>query len=227
MIDSYELGQLLRILLWILMPAVLLIIIINTWLQYRRKWKLADQMFLYEGPSEERGPREEVRVANEEVEAIREEALPAREEDLSVREEVPPVRVNWEMDAANERIYKGVLWMKEKYEQFREFADRRYELVKEELSRVQKQYQNLLDAAPAEAGVVVLEEKNGQIGHLQRQLEEKQELIDDLQAQLVAGKQKIEDLVARLQESSEHLMSIHRVLDRSVYPSSDAEAEVK
>jgi hypothetical protein len=228
MIDSYELGQLLRILLWIMLPAVVLFIIINTWLQNRRKWKLADQMFLYEGQEEEGGG------AREEDQPIREEMRPVFEEVQTVLEEVPPIlgevpsaRENWEMDAANERIYKGVLWMKEKYEQFRDFADRRYELVKEELARVKRQYQTLLDAAPTEAGMVVLEERNMQIGHLQRQLEEKQELIGDLQAQLMAGKQKIEELVARLQESSEHLLSIHKVLDRSVYPSSDAEAEVK
>jgi hypothetical protein len=220
MIDSYELGELLRILLWIMLPAVVLFIIINTWLQYRRKWKLADQMFLYEGQEEGGGVRGEIQPVREEIRPVFEEVQP-------VLEEVPPARGNWEMDAANERIYKGILWMKEKYEQFREFADRRYELVKEELARVKKQYQTLLDAAPTEAGMVVLEERNRQIGQFQRQVEEKQELIDDLQAQLMAGKQKIEELVARLQESSEHLLSIHRVLDRSVYPSSDTEAEVK
>jgi chromosome segregation ATPase len=204
MIDSYELGQLLRILLWIMLPAVVLFIIINTWLQYRRKW-MADRVLLFEGM----------------------EAPHVREEVEAVAGEVPSARENWEMDAANERIYKGVLWMKEKYEQFRDFADRRYELVKEELARVKRQYQTLVDAVPTEAGMVVLEERNRQIGHLQRQLEEKQELIGDLQAQLMAGKHKIEELVARLQESSEHLLSIHKVLDRSVYPSSDAEAEMK
>jgi hypothetical protein len=211
MIDSYELGELLRILLWIMLPAVVLFIIINTWLQYRRKWS-ADRVLQFEGMEGEGN--------------IPDKAEERGTEAPHVREDVPPARENWEMDAANERIYKGVLWMKEKYEQFRVFADRRYELVKEELARMKKQYQTLLDAAPTEAGMVVLEERNGQIGHLQRLLEEKQELIDDLEAQLMAGKQKIEELVGRLQESSEHLLSIHRVLDRSVYPSSDAEAEV-
>src|SRR5271169_4412197 len=100
MIDSYELGQLLRILLWILLPAVVLFIIINTWLQYRRKWKLADQMFLYEGQEEEGGDvREEIRSALEEVQPAWEEA-PTRGATSSL-EEVQPARGNWEMDAAN------------------------------------------------------------------------------------------------------------------------------
>jgi hypothetical protein len=229
MIDSYELGQLLRILLWILLPAAVLSLIINTWFQYRRKWRPADQMFLYEGLGEEyEGLGEEMGSPDEELLAHEKEG-PAGEgstpdQRLSDRD---PARENWEMDAANERIYKGVLWMKEKYEQFRAFADRRYELVKEELARVQQQYQHLLDAAPADAGNVVLEEKNRQVAQLQRQLEEKQETIGDLEAQLTAGRLKIEELVARLQESSEHLLSIHKVLDRSVYPSLDAEAEIK
>jgi hypothetical protein len=212
MIDSYELGQLLSLLLWILLPATVLSIIINTWLQYRRRWHSASQVLLYEGMEEEK------------QEGMEEKSYEGVEKE---REEEAPRRESWEMDAANERIYKGVLWMKEKYEQFRDFADRRYELVKEELARVQRQYQALVDAAPTEAGRVVLEEKNSQLGQLQRQLEEKQEVIDDLGAQLTAGRLKIEELVARLQESSEHLLSIHKVLDRSVYPASDAEAEIK
>jgi len=45
---------------------------------------------------------------------------------------------------ANEKIYRGILWMKEKYEQYRDLADRRYEQVKEELARAEKRYEDLL-----------------------------------------------------------------------------------
>ena len=43
-----------------------------------------------------------------------------------------------------DNIYQGILWMKEKYEQYRDQADQRYELLKEELSRSERRYQDLL-----------------------------------------------------------------------------------
>ena len=55
---------------------------------------------------------------------------------------------------ANEKIYRGILWMKEKYEQYRDLADRRYEQVKEELARAEKRYEDLL-AGRAEGKVQV------------------------------------------------------------------------
>ncbi len=50
----------------------------------------------------------------------------------------------------NEKIYRGILWMKAKYEEYRDLADKRYNELREELSRSEKRYQALL---------VVLEEK--------------------------------------------------------------------
>lgn len=49
-----------------------------------------------------------------------------------------------EEEAGKETIYRGILWMKEKYEQYREKADRKYELLREELGRLEKRYQDLL-----------------------------------------------------------------------------------
>jgi DNA-binding PucR family transcriptional regulator len=120
-----------------------------------------------------------------------------------------------------EHTYKGILWLKEKYEQFRLFADKRYEQAREELARVEKKYQDLLAAPPAEAGGVILDEKNKQIAQLQYQLQEKEDLIEELKGQLTAGRQKIEELVAKLHESGEQLLSIHRELDRSMRPAGE------
>ncbi len=49
-----------------------------------------------------------------------------------------------EPDPGNENMYKGILWMKEKYERFRELSDQRYDELKEELHRSEKKYQDLL-----------------------------------------------------------------------------------
>jgi hypothetical protein len=46
-----------------------------------------------------------------------------------------------------EKVYNGILWMKQKYEQYRDMADRRYEQLKEQLTRTEKKYQELLEAA--------------------------------------------------------------------------------
>ncbi|WP_431215559.1 hypothetical protein ACQ86N_13240 [Puia sp. P3] len=43
------------------------------------------------------------------------------------------------------RMYKGILWMKEKYEQYRDLADRRIEQLKDELVRSEQRYRDLLD----------------------------------------------------------------------------------
>jgi hypothetical protein len=43
-----------------------------------------------------------------------------------------------------ENLYKGILWMKEKYEQYRDLADERYERLKEQLTRMEKKYEDLL-----------------------------------------------------------------------------------
>src|SRR5580692_3955878 len=99
MIDSYELGQLLSLLLWILLPATVLSIIINTWLQYRRRWHSASQVLLYEGMEEEK----QEGMEEKSYEGVEKE----REEEAPIREEGAPRRESWEMDAANERIYKG------------------------------------------------------------------------------------------------------------------------
>jgi hypothetical protein len=50
--------------------------------------------------------------------------------------------VDW--NDGNENMYRGILWMKEKYEQYREQTDQRYERLREELGRSEQRYQDLL-----------------------------------------------------------------------------------
>jgi len=55
----------------------------------------------------------------------------------------------WEEEGSGsgrETIYRGILWMKEKYEQYREQADLRYERLKEELGRSERRYHELVAA---------------------------------------------------------------------------------
>jgi chromosome segregation ATPase len=47
-------------------------------------------------------------------------------------------------DDYKENLYKGILWMKEKYEQYRDLADERYDRLKEQLTRMEKKYEDLL-----------------------------------------------------------------------------------
>jgi hypothetical protein len=42
-----------------------------------------------------------------------------------------------------ETIYRGILWMKEKYEEYRRQADQRYERLRDELGRSEQRYQDL------------------------------------------------------------------------------------
>lgn len=100
--------------------------------------------------------------------------------------------------AQNENLYRGILWMKEKYEQYRDLADQRIEILKDELARAEKKYQDLLDKRMAE--------DPGQLPTLYAAAKQKLEEKD----------RQIEELVARLQNSSQLLLNISKELDRSV-----------
>jgi hypothetical protein len=148
-IDLYELGQYLRIVLWICLPLIIISLLITTWLHYRRR-------ILDPG-----GLRLSVEGLDNAIESERMSHLP--DDSLSYREsqesgeheesgeeheeehEENPKRIPDDNDQwGKENMYQGILWMKEKYEQYREQADRRYELLKEELNRSERRYQDLL-----------------------------------------------------------------------------------
>ncbi len=124
-ISLYEFGQFLRILLWIFLPMAMLTMLITTWLHYRRRRGGEAMIFSVEGygPSQE-GSDERPTSAGRASGTVDEN-----------REEPDP---------GNENMYRGILWMKEKYERFRELSDQRYDQLKEELHRSEKKYQDLL-----------------------------------------------------------------------------------
>jgi len=134
LINLYEFGQFLRIVLWISVPLVVLTTLVTTWLHYRRKRQLPDELlFSLQGPMGTEGL------------AIPPILLTAHE--VSGNGEAPVEANGVSPDPEEkENIYKGILWMKEKYEQYRDMADKRYEQLKEELARAEKKYQELLES---------------------------------------------------------------------------------
>src|SRR5579872_6643899 len=91
--------------------------------------------------------------------------------------------------------------MKEKYERYREQADRRYELLREELGRSERRYQELLAAG------------SPPVADIQGQLDMKQGIIEDLEAQLLTERLKVGELVIKLQANSELILGIYRELE--------------
>lgn len=152
-ISGYEFGQFLRILLWICMPAAILLMLVTTWTHYRRRQKLSPSLLLS-------------------MEGMRPEqtgGLAAEPEHLTGDGRVDEERsVTEGEDDYKDNLYKGILWMKEKYEQYRDLADERYERLKEQLTQVEKRYEDLLEsvrhthaAAGAAAASPALMEEQG------------------------------------------------------------------
>ena len=196
LINLYEFGQFLRILLWISVPLVVISMLVTTWLHYRRKRQLPDELLLSLGAMKaaEGLAAPPMLLSSVELSGNGQESLEANGTGVTLEPD------------EKENIYKGILWMKEKYEQYREIADRRYEQLKEELARTEKKYQELLESGvrPAVSAVPssttdrlpatdyiaakapgnlsdiemasypdLLEEKNRQIAFLQQQLDQR------------------------------------------------------
>jgi len=117
LISLYEFGQFLRILLWISVPLVVISMLVTTWLHYRRKRQVPEEL-LFSLPGMEG-------AGNLAMPAILESAA-----EISGNGQEPmgePAAGPVLDPEQKENIYKGILWMKEKYEQYRDMADRRYE----------------------------------------------------------------------------------------------------
>jgi hypothetical protein len=165
-INLYELGQYLRILLWIALPASIVWMLVTTFLQYRRSWKEQSGLRLaIEGGAAEGGRLEGERLEGERFEGERFEGERLEGERFEGERfegerfeagrfeagpfgaspvEEGPEDENIEWNEGNENMYRGILWMKEKYEQYREVTDQRYERLREELGRSEQRYQDLL-----------------------------------------------------------------------------------
>jgi len=235
-ISGYELGQFLRILLWIFLPVAILSMLVTTWLHYRRRRRESGEILLsIEGLDTGNG-REEIFVPVRLSENGGEGEKDTEGEDQEYRD----------------TVYKGILWMKEKYEQYRDMADQRYERLKDEHTKAEQKYQDLLASieegktvdrgekvSPGAATAAEVErdslrdlliERNQQIIFLQGQLDQRikdfhfaehegrgaKERIRELEDQLQVYRQKVEELVDKLRNNSLLLMNIYQDLDKSL-----------
>jgi hypothetical protein len=199
LINLYEFGQFLRILLWISVPLVVVSMLVTTWLHYRRKRRVPEDLLLSLSGIRASG------LGFGEAAAIVTPAILESGAEFSGNGQEPLQEPAGEpaLDPdQQENIYKGILWMKQKYEQYRDMADRRYDQLKEQLSRTEKKYQELLEAASCNVAPAIsrdvapaasrnvapaaetsdvekasypdlLEEKNRQIAFLQQQLDQR------------------------------------------------------
>ena len=151
-IDLYELGQYLRIVLWICVPLFIISLLVTTWLHYRRRmldpagWQMS-----VEGLENAMEP-EKISHGPDDSLSYRErdpDEYTTHHPDTHPERRIPADNDQWGSESVSEwkgkdNIYQGILWMKEKYEQYRDQADQRYALLKEELRQSERRYQDLL-----------------------------------------------------------------------------------
>jgi hypothetical protein len=242
-INLYELGQYLHILLWIALPASIVWMLVTTFLQHRRSWREQSGLRL----AIEAGQVEAGQVSNQ---GFGQEAGGDDREPENVGIEPEDENVNW--NEGNENMYRGILWMKEKYEQYRELTDQRYERLREELGRSEQRYQNLLlkmeesggpplglgqahgvgqargagqphvsakSNAGAQSNGVVERAYGVEEPHpydlLAGELNAKQAVIEELEEQLRVERLRVEELIFKLQTNGQLLQQIYIELDKS------------
>ena len=160
-ISGYELGQFLRILLWICVPIAMCVLLVTTWLQYRRRQTFSEGLLLsIEGvagegeavpPAYHGGAHDEAAGGepDEGKQGRVETAVFEQSSDDRVEEEGRRIADTFGEQDYKENLYKGILWMKDKYEQYREMADQRYDRLKDQLTKVERRYEELLSSLEA------------------------------------------------------------------------------
>ena len=120
LITLYELGQFLRIVLWIFLPLFVIVLLITTYLHHRRKSRAG-----------------EVAVEGEEL-LLPEGSVPADREEPD-----------------EDNLYKGLLWMKEKFEEYRVQSDERVSNLKAQLDERGAAIETLKDELMQAQGKIV------------------------------------------------------------------------
>ena len=133
-INGYEFGQFLRVLLWVGLPGMMFLTMLTTWIRYRRSRMTAQLLLRIEGMDEG-----DVFSIEPEDQSKDESNDVGGDERVDVERSVTEGEEDYK-----ENLYKGILWMKEKYEQYRDLADERHERLKDQLSRMEKKYEDLL-----------------------------------------------------------------------------------
>lgn len=135
-VTMYEFGQFLRILLWISLPMAVIAVLITTYLHYRNK-RLQNEwegQILLSGASDGHTEGRTGGLSGRHAGNLSGESgsLSGEISDFSPSED-------------GNSSYQGLLWMKRKYEEYREQMDLRYEKLKEDLARAERKYLDLLD----------------------------------------------------------------------------------
>ena len=208
------LGLLLRVWLWISVPMAVIILLVATWINYLRKIrpKVGLQLAV-EGLGGEVLPGGDMLIGRDEVVGAGDPLLVESGEAAGGGEE----GAREELTATGkETIYRGILWMKEKYEQYREQADQRYEHLREELGRSERRYLELQAIMEQDKNRILAEhlaEAGDRLAQVQGQLDIKQGIIQDLEAQLRSERLKVEELIKKLQANSELILRIYKELE--------------
>jgi hypothetical protein len=125
------LGLLIRVWLWISVPMAVIILLVATWMNYLRNARPKGGLtFAIEGLGGEVSPGNgDIFIRRDDVvgegEAFKEEWMGDNGERVADEEELTAT--------GKETIYRGILWMKEKYEQYREQADRQLAALRVQL----------------------------------------------------------------------------------------------
>ncbi|HWK05952.1 MAG TPA: hypothetical protein VNS58_20065 [Puia sp.] len=141
-VNLYEFGQFLQILLWISLPMVLIVLLITTWLHYRKKRRQdmeePDASYLFPARNFSEGPSG---LSENPSHSSEDSSRPSGDRFASGLF-IGGQTASLPEESGN--AYRGLLWMKDKYEQYREQTDRKLEKLKEELARSEEKYLNLL-----------------------------------------------------------------------------------
>jgi hypothetical protein len=195
------LGLLLRVWLWISVPIAVIILMVATWMNYLRDMRPKRDLKLAVGGIDgEVLPGGEMYIRRDDVVGQGEALLQGGADERAGGEAVGG---EWSGDSSGEEelsatgketIYQGILWMKEKYERYREQADRRYEQLREELGRSERRYQDLL---------ATIEQNETSVPATVMDIR-----LEELESQLRSERMKVEELVSILQSNTRMLQKV-------------------
>lgn len=198
-ITLFELGQFLRIVLWIALPMVMLSLLVTVYIHYSRKTSRGDgKDQSLPAPVEE--PLSGELASAEGHSATAKEPFtekPFGEKVFSAEPEKLSPETARDLEVVGETVYQGLLWMKNKYEQDREQSTAKYMQLKEEYGQLKEKYQEL----------------ETRHAYTQELLNEGQSTIDRLRGQLHQETLRTAEAKRKLESSGHLLMKIHKELD--------------
>ncbi|HEY4207216.1 MAG TPA: hypothetical protein VGM31_10400 [Puia sp.] len=130
-VSFYEFGQFLRIVLWIFLPLFVIVLLVTTYIHHRRKGRETGLVLENEG----------LLLAGEPNGGSGTTPGSADVADIGQPE--------------GDNLYKSLIWMKQKFEDYREQADQRMWTLKEQLDQRTAAVQQLVDELTQAKGKIV------------------------------------------------------------------------